>query len=62
MEWLEILKIFGPQAVPWIALYLIVKWLMERADKDLEGRIRMAVALENLTTLVKERIGHAKPD
>ena len=57
MEWTEILKLYGPQAIPWLALAYVGKWLMGRMDNDLETRVKLAVALEGLTTAVKERIG-----
>ena len=57
MEWTEILKLYGPQAIPWIALAYVGKWLMGRMDNDLETRVKLAVALEGLTAAVKDRIG-----
>ena len=57
MEWTEILKLYGPQAIPWIALAYFGKWHLDRLDRDLEGRVKMATALEGLTAVIKERIG-----
>ena len=57
MEWTEILKLYGPQAIPWIALGYFGKWHLDRLDRDLEGRVKMATALEGLTAVIKERIG-----
>jgi len=57
MEWAEILKLYGPQAIPWLALAYVGKWLMGRMDNDLETRVKLAVALEGLTNAVRERIG-----
>ena len=56
MEWTEILKLYGPQAIPWLALAYFGKWIMGRMDSDLEARIKLAVALEGLTTAIKERL------
>lgn len=56
MEWTEILKLYGPQAIPWLALAYFGKWLMGRMDNDLEARVKLAVALEGLTTAIKERL------
>ena len=56
MEWTEILKLYGPQAIPWIALAYVGKWLMTRMDNDLETRVKLAVALEGLTTAIKEKM------
>ena len=57
MEWAEVLKLYGPQAIPWLALAYVGKWFMGRMDNDLETRVKLAVALEGLTNAVKERIG-----
>ena len=55
MDIMELLKAFGPQAIPWIALAWVGKWLMGRMDADLETRVKLAVALEGLTNAIKER-------
>ena len=60
MEWTEILKLYGPQAIPWIALAYFGKWHLDRLDKDLEARVKMATALESLTSIIKEKIGNGK--
>ena len=54
MEWTEILRMYGPQAIPWIALGYVGKWLMNRMDADLETRVKLALALEGLTNAIKE--------
>ena len=56
MEFADILKLYGPQAIPWIALAYVGKWLMGRMDADLETRVKLAVALEGLTTAIRDRI------
>ena len=56
MEWAEILKLYGPQAIPWLALGYVGKWLMGRMDTDLETRVKLAVALEALTGAIKEKL------
>ena len=56
MEWTEILKLYGPQAIHWIALAYVGKWLMNRMDNDLDTRVKLALALEGLTSAIKERL------
>jgi len=56
MEWTEILKLYGPQAIPWLALAYVGKWLLGRMDSDLETRVKLALALEGLTTAIKEKL------
>ena len=57
MDWMDVLRLYGPQAIPWIALAYFGKWHLDRLDRDLEGRVKMATALEGLTAVIKERIG-----
>lgn len=52
---LELLKILGPQAIPWIALAYVGKWLMGRMDTDLESRVKLALALEALSSAIRDR-------
>lgn len=59
MEWAEILKLYGPQAIPWIALAYFSKWHLDRLDRDLDARIKMASALEALTRMI-ERTANGK--
>lgn len=59
MEWAEILKLYGPQAVPWIALAYFGKWHLDRLDRDLESRINMATAINALTKMI-ERVTNGK--
>jgi len=56
MEWAEILKLYGPQAIPWLALAYTGKWLMGRMDTDVDSRVKLAVALEGLTSAIKEKL------
>lgn len=59
MEWAEILKLYGPQAIPWMALAYFGKWHLDRIDRDLESRVKMATALEALTKMI-ERTANGK--
>ena len=60
MEWAEILKLYGPQAIPWIALAYFGKWHLDRLDRDLDARVKMATALEGLTNIIKERLHESR--
>lgn len=57
MEWpviKEILTIYGPLALGWpIAIYL-GKRVLDRADADVDSRIKLALALEGLTDWIKQ--------
>lgn len=50
-EWaLDILKVYGPQSIPWLALAYLGKWHLDRSDRDIQARIDMATAVKGLTT------------
>lgn len=57
IDLLGLLKSYGPQAIPWIALAYLAKWHLDRLDRDLDARIKLATALESLTQVIKEKIG-----
>ena len=38
-------------------IYRLVRFMLDRADKDLEARVKLATALEGLTGIIKEKIG-----
>jgi len=61
MEWVDILKLYGPQAIPWIALAYFGKWHLDRLDRDLDARVKLATALESLTAMIKEKISAKNP-
>ncbi len=54
MEWLEIAKAYGPQGIPWIALGYLGKWVLDRAERDMESRFTMALAIQAVTEIIKE--------
>ena len=63
MEWTELLKLYGPQAIPWIALAYLAKWHLARLDQDIENRTKMVIVLEgikNVLEKVYDRVSNAK--
>lgn len=54
MEFTDILKIYGPMAIGWIVAGYLIKFIMDRYDKDIESRAKLASALEQLIDAVKE--------
>lgn len=54
MDWIEILKQWGPSAIPGVALLIVLKWVGERVDKWSDNATKLAVALDGLANLVRE--------
>ena len=42
------------------AIYKLVSFFLERTEKDMESRVKLATALEGLTAIIKEKIGNGK--
>lgn len=53
MEWMDILRMYGPQSIPWIALAYVCKWILDRYDRDLDSRVKLATALEGLSSVIE---------
>ena len=53
---ISVVTAFGPAAIPWIGLYLVVKWVMGRSDADMEARVRLATALQELSSAIRDKI------
>ncbi len=54
MEWAELLKILGPNALPILALGYIGKWHLDRYDKEIDAKFTLAKALDALTSTIKD--------
>ena len=39
------------------AIYKLVRFFLDRTDKDMEARVKLATALEGLSAIIKEKIG-----
>ena len=54
MEMTDILKIYGPMAIGWVVAGYLIKFIMDRYDRDIDSRAKLASALEGLITAIKE--------
>ncbi len=55
MDFTDILKIYGPLAIGWIVAAYMIKFIMDRYDKDIESRAKLASALQELSNAIKEK-------
>lgn len=54
MDFVELAKLWGPLSIGWLVAGYLIKFIMDRYDKDIESRSRLASALEALTAAIKE--------
>ena len=54
----EFLKLYGPLGLGWIVAGYLGKVFLDRNKEDIDSRVKLAVALETLTTWIKERSNH----
>ena len=54
MEIGDIIKVYGPLALGWVLAAYLVKFIMDRYDKDIQSRSDLATALDNLSDAIKE--------
>ena len=53
MDLLDFMKVYGPLGMGWILAGYLLKVLLGERQADIESRVKLAVALETLTNLVK---------
>lgn len=53
MEIMDILKVYGPLGLGWIAAVYLLKFILDRYNADIEGRTKLATALDGLTRIIE---------
>ena len=62
MDFTDILKIYGPLAIGWAVAGYLMKFIMDRYDKDIDAKVKLSTALDSLTSVIKERISNVRHD
>lgn len=52
---IDFLKIYGPLGLGWVVAGFMIWQDQKRKDADIESRVKLAVALEGLGDIIKER-------
>lgn len=52
MEILDIVKVYGPLGLGWVIAAYLLKFILDRYNADLEGRAKLATALDGLTRVI----------
>ncbi len=51
---IDVIKLYGPLAIGWLVAGYLIKFIMDRYDRDIESRSKLASALEQLSNAVKD--------
>ena len=51
---IDLMKIWGPLSIGWVAAIYMGKFIMDRYDKDIESRSKLASALDALTSKIED--------
>lgn len=54
METLDLVKAFGPLALGWVVAFYLMKFILDRYDKDIDSRNALASALNNLSKIIEQ--------
>lgn len=54
MELAEFLKVYGPLALGWVVAGYLGKFILDRYERDLDARVKLASALEGLTKIIED--------
>ena len=54
MDVTDILKVYGPLGLGWIAALYMLKFVLDRYQTDIEARVKLATALDGLTKLIED--------
>ncbi len=57
MDWLELVKLWGPLSLGWVAAAYMGKFIMDRYDKDIDAKVKLATALDNLSDIIERKNG-----
>ena len=53
MEFMELIKVYGPLAMGWVVAFWLIKFILDRYQADIEGRTKLATALDGLTRIIE---------
>lgn len=53
MDWLDIVKVYGPMGLGWVGFAYVGKFILDRYDKDIEAKLALSNALQALTKAIE---------
>lgn len=55
MEWMDLIKTYGPLGIGWVVAGYLMKFILDRYNADIESRVKLAAAIENLTRIIEAK-------
>lgn len=49
---MDLIKVYGPLALGWVVALWLIKFILDRYQADIEGRVKLATALDGLTRVI----------
>lgn len=53
MDWLDLVKVYGPMGLGWVGFAYVGKFILDRYDKDIEAKLALSNALQALTKAIE---------
>ncbi len=57
--WIELAKVWGPLSIGWLVAAYLIKFIMDRYDRDIESRTKLASSLDAFSKIL-ERVADGK--
>ena len=54
METLDLIKVYGPLGLGWVAALYLLKFILDRYNADIEAKVNLAKALDGLTKVIED--------
>jgi len=55
-DFTELVKIWGPLSLGWVVAGYLIKFIMDRYDRDIASRTELANALTQLSDTIKDKV------
>lgn len=56
MDFIDVLKVYGPLGFGWLGFIYVGKFILDRYDKDVDAKVRLATALDALTSIIEQKL------
>ena len=53
---IELAKLWGPLSIGWLVAGYLIHFIMQRYDRDIESRAKLASALEALSATIRDMV------